>query len=299
MSWKRGITVVLLVAGLVGAGTAYVRIADLHAPAPDQRLDTDQTPQGIIDQARTQYRTVEYRSVARVYRVDDTGERTPTYIFEDAYDYSDRQYVGNYVTLDPQGDIAAPHYHFLGHYHGEVVDDDPARSLYYVTDGRSASSQGNATEFAIGKYIVDNPWISRAGFRGAYAKATFLNHTANWRVVKENASTLVLGIDDPHEYYRTRPMWEVEEIHDGSSIRVTVDKDAGRIARIVEHRVVTKEVHVTETDENGTEYESYEHRRVHYVIETAFTDYGSVDVKRPDGLGRPTVKQYFYDFLNY
>lgn len=131
----------------------------------------------------------------------------------------------------------------------------------------------------------------------AYGGNVFLEGAseAEWSVVSENASTVVLGIDAHEEYYETRQTFYARDVHEGSSIRVVVDKESGRVTRMVEHRVATYEVTVERAD---GEYEDVERTR-HYVVVTEFSEYGTVDVERPEGVGSPTLPELWRDLLHY
>lgn len=289
--------VLLVTASVVG----YVRIADVHGPPAEHRISPDADPGEMIATANEAFQHVDHRQVTRVH-LQNGSERRPVFAYEYLYDYADRQFFAQRVSSVPPthrgGDSYTTHWFQLAVTPG----------TYYVTDARVEIGPSWREDGSVGRYEFDDPqspastrrvWLSnpKSTWEYAYGGNVFLEGAseADWRVVSENASTLVLGIDDHEEYYETRSMWLAREVHDGSSIRVFVDKESGRVTRLVEHRVATYEVTI-ETAEG--EYKDVERTR-HYVVVTEFSEYGTLDVERPDGAGPPTLAELWRDFLHY
>jgi len=291
------VVVLLVSASVVG----YVRIADVHGPSAEHRISPDADPGEMIATANEAFQHVDHRTVTRVH-LQNGSERRPVFAYEYLYDYTDRQFFGQRVRFVPPTNRWEDSYTT----HWFPVAVNPGK--YYVTDGRVEIAPSWRENASVGSYQFDDqqsPAALRAATSGApgdswpyaYVGNVFLQGAseADWSVVREKDSTVVLGIDDHEEYYETRSMWLAQEVHDGSSIRVFVDRESGRVTRMVEHRVATYEVTV-ETDDG--EYVEVERTR-HYVVETEFSEYGTLDVERPDGVGSPTLAELLRDFLHY
>ncbi|WP_227132533.1 hypothetical protein [Halorubellus salinus] len=299
--WRTLVAAYLGVLLVTGSVVGYVRIADVHGPPAEHRISPDAEPGQMIATANEAFQHVDHRTVTRVH-VQNESERRPLFAYEYLYDYSDRQFFGQRVWT---GSYAkrwersyTPYWFPLAVLPGK----------YYVTDGRAEIGANYPEGSSLGSREFEDP---SPPFRGgafsasspdnvwefAYGGNVFLQGAsdADWRVVSENASTLVLGIDDHEEYYETRQMFYARDVHEGSSIRVFVDKESGRVTRMVEHRVATYEVTVETAD---GEYEDVERTR-HYVVVTEFSEYGTVDLERPEGVGPPTLKELWRDFFYY
>jgi hypothetical protein len=289
------VVVLLVSASVVG----YVRIADVHGPPAEHRISPDAEPGEMIATANEAFQHVDHRTVTRVH-LKNGSERRPVFAYEYLYDYTDRQYLAKAVLQVPPSNRWKRSF---------TPYSSPMAAVpleRYVTDGRAELGDGWSRSEPIGQYEFRSdpedccPTLrqpSESTWKRAFVGNVFLAGAsdADWSVVRENESTLVLGIDDHEEYYETRPMSLARAVHEGSSIRVFVDRESGRVTRMVEHRVATYEVTV-ETDDGG--YVEVERTR-HYVVETEFSEYGTLDVERPDGVRSPTLAELWRDFLHY
>jgi hypothetical protein len=284
---------------VTGGLVAYVRIADVHGPGPAHRISTESPPGEMIDTANEAFQHVDHRTVTRVY-VQSGSERERAFAFEHLYDYSDRQYLAQVVNdrTVSSGGSGRPQYTPYSRLF--VTRLESSGGTWYLTDGRLVVDDGSPQQVSIGQYRFQDADAVRATmdrraslWQLPYAGNVFLQgaSAADWSVVSENESTLVLGIDDHEEYYETRRMYWATDIHEGSSIRVYIDRVSGRVDRIVEHRIASYRV----VGEDGRRVEE----RRHYVVVTEFSEYGTLDVKQPGGVGSPTLAELWWDFLHY
>ena len=318
---RRAVLAVCLALALVVAGISYVRIADVHDPVEWESIDTDGDPQAVVDEVNRQLFRVDHRTETRVWLVDDAGTRRFRAVYEDAYDYSDRQFLARYagpVPAAPTVAVAKPIHHDLL---ANALTARGNHTLFYATDGRYAMAGWDAPprsptqeeeaaedEAAEDEAAEDEaatvPTTARVT-RGNASVTTVLygarffqpDHTAAWRVVDRNASAVTYGVDDPGEYAKTRSLRFARAVHPGSSIRLTVDAATGRPLVVRERRVVTRQL--TVEHENGT-YSEVD-RRLEFVVVTRFSDFETLDVTRPAGVDGdpPTLRDFFWDFLRY
>jgi len=300
---RRAVIAVCLALALVVAGISYVRIADVHDPVDWESIDTDGNPQAVVDEVNRQLFRVDHRTETRVWLVDGSGTRQFRAVYEDAYDYSDRQFLARYagpVPAAPNVAVAKPVHHDLL---ANVVTARGNHSLFYAADGRYAMAGWDAPpQSTVGDGgIPQSVRLTRGNASvttALYGARFFLpDHAAAWRVVDRNATAVTYGVDAPAEYAKTRSLRFARAVHAGSSIRLTVDADTGRPLVVRERRVVTRQL--TVEHENGT-YSEVD-RRLEFVVVTRFREIETLDVTRPAGVDRdpPTLRDFFWDFLRY
>lgn len=297
---RRGLVAVGLVAILLVAGVSAVRIADVHGEPDWRGVDTSQEPAGIVDAVRSQLRRVDHRTVTRVHRVDpQTGARTAVLVHEEAYDYSNAQYVANYAVVGNATAAAwAQHHSLLARFAGQYLrDGNQTRALYYADD-RSASfllGRGRSGE-VVGAYDLRDRQVVGArrawsSIAPAYQFPFFLEREANWTVADRGDETLTLAIDDPDGYLAVRRLSGAVDVHRGSRIELVVDASTGRPIRVVERRILTVERDL----ENG----STVRKRRTFFLETTFGEVGTLDVHRPPGTLPPSLAGLVQDFMRY
>lgn len=311
-SRTRGLLVVVAVLVALGGVAAGVRIADVGTPAPDPTIDTDRPPRDVVLDAGRVLDATNHRLVTRVYVRDAnaSGGRVLVGTYRHVRDYADRQHLAVYDTYRPPVDrrpVNEPtQFHTLAAFiHRGTVG--AGRSIVYATDG------GTVSEFGVRAEGSDEPLRPapgdtrrprfvdpqyRAGIdRGEIDQIygdVFVPHDAEWRVVERTDGRITYGIDDAYEYFETRPMPYGGELLEGSRIRVTVDRDTGRLRSIRERRLLRYRV-VRDGTDGGERTAEY---RVDYVVETTVDRYGTADVRRPPGAS-PTPRQLLADLLHY
>lgn len=298
---RRVALVLILVAAVLVVGVSYVRIADVHAQPGWSTLETDRDPTALVDDIRAELRRVDHRTVTRVSRVDpETGEPTPVLVHEDAYDYSDAQYVANYAAVGEGSEAAwAQHHSLIAQLGGEYVRDDDGRTrvLLYADDRTSSFLVGRGVSSEIvGAYRLENREVvggrrAESSIAVAYQFPFFLDRPADWQVADRTGSTLTLVIDDPDQYLAVRRLFGISDVHEGTRIELVVDRETGQPLSVSERRVLSYE---RET-ENGSTVT----RRRTFRLETTVSDVGSVDVERPPGTFDPTLAGLVQDFLRY
>lgn len=291
--WSGREWAVLLVVGLALAGGVAYLAADLtdgEAPQTEQTtVSLDQPPSDVMTANDELLLRVDHRRLTNVSRVVD-GEREHLYTFEDVYDHSDRQYVANYDGSG--GNVAYTH---NNPFTLQTLAHDSA--LVYAHDGWLNMARGfshsaigdyevNATGHRVSDAIVDvryrYPDGDPAG-NGLLREAThhdrivyrtpFVNASVPWEQTDETDDTVTYSITNASTYATVRPMYMAHAVHDGSRLSVTLSRETGRIQSMTEHRIVT----------TRNEAETFEdsRQRVHFVIETQFSDYENVDITRP------------------
>jgi hypothetical protein len=308
----RRLLVVLALLIVLGSVAAGVRVADVGTPSPEPTVDTDAPPREVVLDAGRVLDVANHRLVTRVYVRDAnaSGGRALVGTYRHVRDYADRQHLAVYDTYRPPTGSrpvdGTTQFHTLPAFvHRGTVGT--GRTVVYVTDGGSVSEFGVPAEGSeepmrpapgdAGRPRFVDPRY-RAGIdRGEIDEIfgdVFVPHDAEWRVVERTEERITYGIDDASRYFETRPMPFDAELLEGSRIRVTVDRDTGRLRSIRERRLLRYRVERVGPDghERTTE------RRVDHVIETTVDRYGTADVRRPDGTA-PTPRQLLADLLHY
>ena len=297
---------VLFVVGTLLLGAAclvVVGIVDPHLPPSEKTVSLDQQPKDVVWNGNGVLLRVEHRRVTTVSRRVD-GQDQLLYTFEDAYDYSDHEYVANYAA---HGDPAIRYTY--GDQAMTILTETYGSVFRYGQDGWWSIVLGDPFDGA-GNYTLeridrsntsllgDVTYLDNEGAQVGRARSepadsydrvyrsVFVNNSVTWERFGETEETVTYHLDDADAYARVRPMYYADAVHDGSSIEVTVSKETGRIQSMTEHRIVTTGV------EDGE-------RRVHLVVETTFSDYGDVDVTRPESLAPPSILAYLEDALAY
>lgn len=310
----RGLLVAVVVLVAVGGVAAGVRIADVGTATADPSVDIDGPPRAVVLDAGRALDATDHRLVTRVYVLDAnaSGGRALVGTYRHVRDYDDRQHLAVYDTyayrspLDRRPVDRTTQFHTLAAFlHRGTVG--AGRSLVYVTDGGVVSEFGVVAEGSEEPLRPARGDAGHARFVDPRHRAgidrdeidelfgdVFVPHDAEWRVVERTDERITYGIDDPYRYFETRPMPLDAEPLDGSRIRVTVDRDTGRLRSISERRVLRYRVERTGPDGRERAVE----RRVDYAIETRVDRYGTADVRRPPG-GSPTPRQLLADLLHY
>ena len=285
----------LLVVALLVAGVSYVRIADSHAEPSWSALETDRQPEALLAAVQDQLHRVDHRTVTRIWRVDN-GSRELRLITEEAYDFSDAQYVANYAAVGNASKAAwAQHHTLLALLGAQYVEGREGRVRYYADDRRAIFVRGaGPVGNPVGNYrVAERETIGKSraqsGIAVAYQYPFFLDYGADWTVADRQRGNLTLVVDDPGDVLGARTLFQVTDVHDGTRLEVVLDGESGRPLVVRERRVVSYE----ETLENGTAVT----RRATFVVETTFRDYGAVDVAAPPGAPPPTLVGLVRDFL--
>ena len=287
----------LVVVALLVAGVSSVRIADTHAEPAWSALETDRQPDALVTAVQDQLHRVDHRTVTRVWRVEN-GTRELRLINEEAYDFSDAQYVANYAAVGNASRAAwAQHHTLVALLGGTYLDGGAGRLLYYADDRRAIFVRGAApVGNPVGNYrLADRESIGKSraqsGIEVAYQYPFFLPYDVDWTVADREGGNLTLVVDDPGDVLGARALFQVTDVHDGTRLEVVLDGETGRPSVVRERRVVSYETSL----ENGTSVT----RRGTFVLETTFRDYGAVDVAAPPGTPPPTLVGLVRDFLAY
>ena len=307
-SRRRVLLLAIVVTVALVASISVVRIADLHAEPDWSELDTDRNPTALVAAVQDQLFRIDHRTVTRVTRVDrETGDRERLVVLEDAYDYSNAQYVANYWSVSPAPAEESPrwdayhaawrnHHHFLGALAPTLLSRNESRVLFYADDRQGALLVGGtASTPAVGDYELANR-TKRGSPRYANALANayysvFLDHGADWSVVARGNETVTLRVTGPDAVLAARPIWFVDRLHEGSHATLVLDRETGEPRRLSERRIVTLEVSGPDGEERTRTFE--------FRVETEFRDVGDVDVAPPPGTRPPDLRGLLRDFLNY
>jgi hypothetical protein len=295
--------VVLLALGGVAAG---VRLADVGHPDPAPTVDTDQQPRQVVQDAGRVLSVMDHRLVTRVYVSDPdaAGGRYHRATYRNVRSFGDRQHLAVYRThrrvLDTDDEFVPTQFHAFGAFLHTGTVREPGTSVLYATDGGLTSEfgiEGASTEPGAGVPALREAQHSPDADPEDLAEVfgdPFLPHDATWRVTNRTDEAITYGIDEPYAQFETRPTWGVADVLNGSHIRVTIDRETGRLEHISEERVL---VYETTRRGPGGRVRSVE-RRFHFVVETAVDRYGTADPARPAGAA-PTWRQVLSDLLRY
>lgn len=289
----------LVVVGLLVAVPAvpWVLVADIHGPAAWEPVDTDRPAPAVMAEVTGELREVDHRRVSQVYLLEGDN-RTHYATYEVAKDYSNYQYAANLVRYERA--VGPPV--FGDRFSADVSVASPVQVVQYADDtGVSLGYRATLDPAAlpadpVGNYSVRwngtggvdwnttqqvGPNRSLAGLYRPY----FSPRGGGWEVVSRNASSVVVGIDDPEAVFSTVPM-TAAAVGNGTRVRVVLDADTGRPERIVERRVVT-----VAADGRAVQR--------HYVVVTRFSAWQHLDLGEPAWVAEGDLDSLVADLLYY
>lgn len=281
-----------------GYGTA--RVADIRpydpgTPADD--LGADPTPRERVLAAVRYLFEADHRSVTRVRMdADWTGETPyPLTRHRELHEHSRRRHThvlttfGNGVvrldrerdgvdarTLTPYTTINA-YIHFVD---ATLADPEtlPERFVFHVDDGAIAYDR-DAPAQAVGDPVTvdgdDAGTFPVADFDRPLFGEPVRPHSASWREHDRDDATVTYRLSGADAYARAVPLpfVPVETVHDDAAVRATLDRDTGRLLRVVDDRHLDVDVGVDRRDV----------RTVRMRLGTDIDSYGDAAAPRPDG----------------
>ncbi len=285
-------------AGAVGYGG--LRVADLRPYDPDapaDRLAADATPRERVLAAIRHLFAADHRAVTRVRVLDDWTGDAPYRLtrHRELHEHSRRRHThalttfGNGMVLadrEPDGvdpRTACPYATIdaVLHFSDAVLADPetlPERFVFHVDDGTLAVDR-DAPAQAVGEPVtVDGGYAGRTPVRD-YPRVMFGEpirpHRATWREHDRTGRTVTYELSGPDAYARAVPLYSPGgiDLREGSRLRATLDRETGRLRRVVDRRVLDADVGVEERDV----------RSVELRLETAFDRYGEATAPRPRG----------------
>lgn len=275
---RRALLAALVVVGLL-AGTTAVRVTDVGAPVPDadpRPVAATADPDDLLERAHGYTGRVSHRTVARSYAVDG-DDRNLSIVVRRTVDFEDRQAR---VVIAQRGgsDLVGDGYFGDGTValRGVVPEADEL--------GGSARQSGEWTVVPAPGY----PTV-RSDLRRGYAQ---FDPVGDWTVVERTGDRVILAPADASTRERVLDLptpADDERLVVGpeTRVRAAVDRDAGYLRRL-------------ELRRNWTLYEGNESvldRNTHTVVR--FQDYGSTDLKRPEGVGERTLLEWLWDAAGY
>ena len=299
----RAVLAAILVVALLVGGVTAVRVADVHDPVERESIDTDGDPQAVVTAVNRQLHRVDHRTITRVWEVRADGSRHVRAFYEEARIHSGRTFLANYAGPSPATPgIRSPnpvHHTLLP----AAIANPGGRAVFIAADGRYRVATWDAVVQPVpGDYAVPTNATVREGNASAAGLTHYpffftRNHSAAWRVVAGNASTVTYGVDDHREYAKTRRLWYATAVHPGSSIRLVVDRETGRPIAVRERRIVSRQVKIEREDGTFADVT----RRFEFVLVTRFADVGNLAVSPPPEVAAdpPTLRDILWDFLQY
>lgn len=280
---------------VVGAASGYggLRVADVRPYDPE--LPTGDSPRERIVAAARHRHAADHRAVTRVRVLDDwTGEAPYDLdVFRRWFQHSRRRQLRALTTYEAplardhpvrdELDVEEmfPHETVLELDHSVRVLRDPenlpSTTVYYLTDGKAIYdpdapapegdtvrvSDAHAYNIGPNSYPGESTWID------------FVRpHRTEWMETEASAETVTYRVSGPDTYAQVVPFPSdiSRQLQLGDCwIEVTLDRDTGRLRRVVDHRDVSIDV-------QGTSEQSLTHR-----IDTRFDRYGETTVHPPAG----------------
>ncbi|QZP38619.1 hypothetical protein [Halobaculum magnesiiphilum] len=287
-------------AAATATGYGALRVADIRpydpgVPADD--LGAAPTPRERVLAAVRHLFEADHRSVTRVRMAADwTGEAPyPLTRHRELHEHSRRRhthalttYANGVVRLDRERDgvdarTLTPYATINAYIHfvdATLADPEtlPERFVFHVADGSLAYDR-DAPEQAVG-----DPVTVDGGYAGTAPVADFERplfgepirpHRASWSAHDRDDVTVTYRLSGADAYARAVPLpfVAVEAIHDDAAVRATLDRDTGRLLRVVDDRHLDVDVGVDRRDV----------RTVRMRLVTEIDRYGDAAAPRPDG----------------
>jgi len=287
-------------AAATATGYGAVRVADLRpydpaVPAADRR--STPTPRGRVLAAVRHLFEADHRSVTRVTVESDWTGSAPYRLtrHRELHEHSRRRHthvlttLGNGVvrldrerdgvearTLSPYATINA-HIHFAD---ATFADPPtlPERFVFHVDDGRIVYDRDAPAQ------AVGDPVAVDGGYAGTTPVDDFEHpmfgepvrpHRAPWTEHERSDATVTYRLSGADAYARAVPLpfVAVDAIHDDAAVRATLDRDTGRLTRLVDDRHLDVDVGVDRRDV----------RTVRMRLVTEIDRYGDASAPRPRG----------------
>ena len=290
------------VGAAAAATTGYgaVRVADVRpydSGVPAEDLGADPTPRERVLAAVRHLFEADHRSVTRVTVESDWTGAAPYRLtrHRELHEHSRRRHThvlttfGNGAvrldrerdgvdarTISPYATINA-YVHFV-----DATLADPAtlpeRFVFHVDDGRIAYDR-DAPAQAVGDPVtVDGGYAGTApadDFERPLFGEPVRPHRAPWTEHERADATVTYRLSGADAYARAVPLpfVPVETIHDDAAVRATLDRDSGRLLRVVDDRHLDVDVGVDRRDV----------RSVRQRLVAEIDRYGDATAPRPDG----------------
>ncbi|MFC7069092.1 hypothetical protein [Halobaculum lipolyticum] len=289
------------------AGYGGVRVADLrpYEPAPPAAdLDDSATPRERVLAATRHLFAADHRAVTRVTVLDDWTGEAPYRLtrHRELHEHSRRRHThalttfGNGMVLadrerdgvDPRAASPYATIDALLHFSDATLADPetlPERFVLHVDDGALAYDR-DAPPQSVGEPVTVDGGAAGVGAVNDYPRPMFGEpirpHRAPWREHDRSEETVTYELSGADAYARAVPLYTTAgvEIREASRLRATLDRETGRLRRVVDRRAIDANVGVDERDV----------RSVAMRRETTFDRYGRATAPRPrgsfgDGLG--------------
>jgi len=322
------------------AGYAGVRVGDRRPYDPDP--PTGETPRERIVAAAAHRFAADHRVVSRAeIRRDWTGEAPYALgVHRQWYEHSRRRHLHAFTALDaplfervttdeaPSAEFLSPHGNLPAvlHYNRAFgAASLPLTYVLHVTDGRllydfdapTPPAGANADEIR----VTGEEGRSGVGLRHADDDPAFREyvrpHRAAWERVRDDGDTVTYRVAGPDAYAQVVPLalTAVRGFAD-PFVEVTLDRETGRLRRVVDHRDVLVDGRAAGGGSDGAAPDADGEaggdaqrdgggpsRRLTYRIETAFDGYGTARAPRPSGdVGADVetrVKGFLMDLFTY
>ncbi|WP_251330618.1 hypothetical protein [Haloplanus pelagicus] len=319
--------------GTAALATGYVsaRIGDIRPYSPER--PTGETPRERIIAAATHRFAVDHRALTSIEIRRDWTDQAPYELgrHQQWHEHSRRRHLHALTTFDapllasvtperaPGLEYLSPHGTLpaLLHYNRAFgADSLPLTYVMYVTDGTilydfDAPTPSGGT--AAGDIqVTDQTGRSGVGVNHDSSDPLLQEyirpHRATWERVRENEATVTFRITAPDAYAQVVPLALTAVTgFVGPFIEVTLDRDTGRLRKVVDHRDVFVDVWPDEARGSPQTHASQDtnsaEKRLTYRIETVFDQYGTASAPRPSGefdvALETKVKGFLSDLLRY
>ncbi|MFC7096527.1 hypothetical protein [Halobaculum marinum] len=285
-------------AGVLGYGGA--RVADLRPydpTVPAASLDDEASPRERVLAATRHVFAADHRAVTRVRVLDDWTGDAPYRLtrHRELHEHSRRRHTHALTTfgdglvladrdrdgVDPRAATPYATIDAVLHFSDAVLADPetlPERFVLHVDDGRLAFDR-DAPPQSVGEPIrVDGGYAGWTPTRD-YPRRMFGEpirpHRATWREHDRTPETITYEVAGADAYVRATPLYSTAgvDFRDGSRLRATLDRETGRLSRVVDRREMAVDVGVDRRDV----------RPLTMRRETTFDRYGEATAPWPRG----------------
>ena len=297
-------------AATTATGYGAVRVADLRPydpGVPTDDLRPAPTPRERVLAAVRHLFEADHRSVTRVTVEADWTGAAPYRLtrHRELHEHSRRRHThalttfGNgVVRLDRERDgvdarTLTPYATINGYIHfvdATLADPEtlPERFVFHVDDGSLAYDR-DAPEQAVG-----DPVTVDGGSAGTFPVADFERplfgepvrpHRASWTERGRDDATATYRLSGVDAYARAVPLpfVAVDGVHDDAAVRATLDRDTGRLTRLVDDRRLDVDVGVDRRLDVDVGVDRRDVRAVRMRLVTEIDRYGEAAAPRPDG----------------
>lgn len=279
-------------AGVITAGVSGytgLRLSNIRRYTPTDTVDESLPVGERIYEASRLLSVVDYRAVSTVTVQDDGTDDAP--YKSERFRYEQQRSRHRYLQIHSVFNLASgtpwtpltSHPLFIETYRRRLQNDDlPKAQVLYLSAGTQIFGQDiEPLESRMDRPHVSSGSVNRGvglGERGgsphqARLRPYIHSPDGEWSQRDNTTETVTYEVSGRDDYAMVVPVEPALAIGEDSRLTVTLDRQTGRLLRIIDHRTVDQESDTTDNDV----------MTFRYTIETEFDQYGATNVQPPSG----------------